>query len=212
MKLSDYLKEIQHAVELIISEIYREYELIEILEAELIPLMSATKDGYNRSNFLAMNPDLDDEGLGTMILYDTYFGADKERHYKTIELERAKQKLAAHRFSISALAGSLLQYAKQGITLRYGKHRDDCPDARLVAGMTLHEVIWQGRNQAIHWDEGSFNKRKDGKDVDSCFQQLASSIDSKFSDYCNGNMAFEVISLLGWKTFDDFASDMILLD
>ena len=207
MKISDYVPEIQHAIETVVGEIHREHELVDVLEADLAPLVAATEEGYRRVEFLAMNPDLDDDGLGTAIYWDTYFGPDKKRHYKAAEVEGAAQKLEAHKLSIAALAGSLLQYAKQGIALRYGKERKGCPDGRMIAEMPLHELIWQGRNQAIHWEEGEFRKP-----VERCFQQLTKSVDSVFGEYLNRSMAYEVIRLLGWNSFDDFANDMALLD
>ena len=207
MKISNYLIEIRHAVETVIGEIHREHKILETLQADLVPLTAATEDGYRRVEFLAMNPELDDDGLGTAIHWDTYFGPDKERYYKAAEVDDATQKLDAHMFSIAALAGSLLQFAKQGIALRYGIERKECPIGRIIAEMPLHEVIWQGRNQAIHWEEGGFRKS-----VERCFQQLTESASPMFGEYLIRNMAYEVVSILGWSTFDAFATDMMLLD
>lgn len=206
MKIYSYLQEIQHAVEILIGEIHREGKQLKALQAELTQLTDATERSYQRAEFLAINPDLDDDGFGTTIYWDTYFGPDKQRYHKTAEVEDAKQKLEAHRFSISALAGSLLQYAKQGIALHFGKERKGCPDGRKVAEMPLHEIIWQGRNQAIHWEEGEFHRP-----VEQCFNNLNEYINPVFGEYKNRSMAYEVISLLSWNSFDDFANDMKLL-
>ena len=206
MKIPGYLQEMQHAVETVIGEISREHQIVADLQAELAPLNAATEDGYSRAEFLARNPDLDDEGLGTAIYWDTYFGVDKQRFHKAYELEEATQKLNAHRLSVAALAGSLLQYARQGIALQYGNERAGCPDGRIVAGMSLHEVIWQGRNQAIHWEEGGFRKP-----VIQCFERLAEQVGPVFDEYTDRNMAYEVIEVLGWKSFDNFATDLLLL-
>ena len=105
-----------------------------------------------------MNPDLDDEGLGTAIYWDTYFGADKDRYYKKAGYDELVQRVDARQFSVAALSGSLLQYGKQGISLHYGKKRTECPDGRTVYGIPLSEVIWQARNQALHWEDGSFHE------------------------------------------------------
>lgn len=207
MDLFEYLTEIRHAVETIIGEIHHEHELVETLQAELKRLTYATEEGYRQSEFLAMNPELDDDGLGTAIYWDTYFGADKERYHKTAEVDMAAQRLEAHKLSTAALAGSLLQFAKQGISLRYGKERIGCPDGRLIAEMPLHEVIWQGRNQAIHWEEGKFRRP-----VEICFQKLKEEIDTVFGEYTNRSMAYEVVSILGWRSFDNFADDLRRLE
>ena len=205
MNISDYLNEIQHAVEIIICEIYREYDEVEALKKELEKLNEATDVGYRRAEFLALNPELDDEGLGTAAYFDTYFGPDKERFYKPVEIDNATLKLKVHQFSNQALSGSILQYAKQGISLQYGSN-NSCPSGRLIDGQELKEIIWQGRNQSLHWEEGTFRKP-----VEQCFKYLANHSDPIFNDYTSRNMAFDVVELLGWKTFNDFSKDMKLL-
>jgi len=125
MKIPDYLIEIHHAVETVVEEIYREQDALIKTRAELAALTAATADGYRRSEFLAMNPDLDDDGLGTAIHWDTYFGVDKDRYYKKAEYEDVAQRVAARQFSVAALSGSLLQYGKQGISLHYMRGHSD---------------------------------------------------------------------------------------
>lgn len=205
MKIPNYLKEIDHAVRTVISEIHDETAQLEALRIDLSKLTAATNEGYHRADFLAMNPDLDEDFLGTAIYWDTYFGVDKERFHKNIETESAAQRVAAHEFSISALSGNLLQYGKQGISLHFGKKRIGCPDGRILSGMPLHEVIWQARNQALHWEDGSFHPP-----TVNCFEKLAMT-DPIFGQYKCRSLAYEVVLLLGWKSPEDFHSDMILL-
>ncbi|MDO9104523.1 MAG: hypothetical protein Q7U57_06130 [Methylovulum sp.] len=154
-----------------------------------------------------MNPDLDDEGLGTLIHLDTYFGVDKDRHYKKAEYEEVVQRVAARQFSIAALSGSLLQYGKQGISLHYGKKRDGCPDGRIVAGIPLSEIIWQARNQALHWEDGSFHEP-----TTKCFEYLTTNVDPVFEQFKDRSLASEIIGLLGWNNVEAFFNDMKLLN
>ena len=203
MNISDYLAEIGHAAETVISEIYRERDGLAETQAELNRLAAATHDGYQRAEFLAMNPDLDDDGLGTAIHWDTYFGVDKERHNKSAEQERLVERLHARQFSTAALSGSLLQYGKQGISLRYGKKKAGCPDGRIIAGLPLAEIIWQARNQALHWEDGSFHEP-----TTKCFENLAANADPVFGQFKNRSMAFEIIELLGWNGIGAFLADM----
>ena len=207
MNIPDYLNEIQHAVATVITEIHGEIANLESLRQDLAKLTVATEDGYHRVDFLAMNPDLDDEFLGTAIYWDTYFGVDKDRFHKDIETETAAQRVAAHEFSISALAGSLLQYGKQGISLHFGKRRVGCPYGRIVAGMPLYEIIWQARNQALHWEDGEFHPP-----TVTCFENLAASVGPVFGQYKHRSLAYEIISLLGWKSPNDFNQDMMLFN
>jgi hypothetical protein len=168
MKIQEYLVEMDRAIRLIVVEVHREHIEAERLRTELNLLKRATSDGYERASWLALNPDLDDEGLGTMMRSETYFGADKDRFHKQAELVEAELRFSSHEFSTSALAGTLLQFAKHGLSLCLGKARHHGPDGRLVAGMPLHEVVWQARNQALHWEDGKFHEA-----TDKCFQSLA---------------------------------------
>lgn len=70
-----------HAVAAVLSELHAEKEHLARARAELAILTAATEGGYRRAEFLAMNPDLDDEGLGTAIHWDTYFGVVKDRYH-----------------------------------------------------------------------------------------------------------------------------------
>jgi hypothetical protein len=205
MDLKKHLVEVEHAVETVITEIYREEDIVKHLQAQLDKLNAATEDGYKRVEFLVMNPDLDDDGLATAIHWNTYFGPDKDRHYKAQDLEKAVEELAAHQFSIASLSANLLQYAKQGLSAHFGKKRAGCPHGRIIAAIAMDEIIWQGRNQALHWEDGTFLEP-----VKKCFEHLAANADPKFGEYTERNMAYEVIQLLGWKKKDEFMSDMKL--
>ena len=101
----------------------------------------------------------------------------------------------------------MLQYAKQGIALRFGRERTGIADGRLVGGVAIHEIIWQGRNQALHWEDGTFSRA-----VENCFQQLAANVDATFHDYPRRNMAFDILQVLGWREFSDFERDMLSLE
>ena len=207
MKIPSYLTEISHAVETVVAEIYREHDFLAKTRAELAALTTATDVGYRRAKFLAMNPDLDDEGLGTAIHWDTYFGADKDLYHKKAEYEQVIQRIAARQFSVAALSGSLLQYGKQGISLHHGNKRTGCPDGRIIAGIPLNEIIWQARNQALHWEDGSFHEP-----TTKCFKNLAQNVDPVFAQFKNRSLAFEIIGLLGWSKADAFFADMQLLN
>lgn len=202
MKLPIYLSEIRHAVNIVVSEIYREQDVLNKTRNELDSLRKATNSEYRRAESLSSDPDLDDEGLGTGAHWDTYFGVDKDRYEKNAEHEVIAQRVAARQFSVAALSGSLLQYGKQGISLHYGKNREGCPDGRTICGLPISEIIWQSRNQALHWEDGTFDAR-----TTKCFERLAES-NQVFARYSDRSLAFEVVKLLGWKDADAFFHDM----
>lgn len=206
MKISDYLAEISHAVETVVAAIYREHEALSEARNELARLTMETDDGYRRADFLAMNPDLDGDGLGTAVHWDTYFGVDKNRYHKNLEQEQLVQRMEARQFSTAALSGSLLQFGKQGISLHYGDMRTGCPEGRIVAGIPLAELIWQARNQALHWEDGSFRKP-----TTKCFEALSNNVDPVFAMFKERSLAFEVVELLGWNGVAAFVVDLKLL-
>lgn len=209
MRLKDYLPEIRHAVETVIVDLHREHDHVSELREQVEVLTAATHAGYAQSESIAMISDVfdDDPLLATAIHWDTYFGVDKERYYKDQELRKLTDSLAAKELSTSALAGSLLQFAKQGISLQYGRQKTACPIGRNIGSQGIAEVIWQGRNQALHWEDGAFSKP-----VQDCFTALAAEIDPVFGDYANRCFAFDIVCLLGWKTFVDLERDLLLLD
>lgn len=206
MRIRDYMPEIRHAVEVSIGEIHSEKRALEQAEGKLRQLTKETEEGYRKVEFLQLNPDLDDDFLGTAIYWDTYFGPDKERHHADIEVERITQAIQVKAFSLSALGGSLLQYGKQGISLQYGGI-DACPEGRRIGGVPLRDLIWFGRNQSIHWDEGEFKGT-----TKTFLENLAATKGGAFSDYKIRCLSLDVINLIGWKTTDQFQSDMLSLD
>jgi len=205
VEISEYVLEIQHAVSTVVAEIHREHDQLIAAADDLEKLKGQTESGYRQVEQLVADPDLDDDGLATMIYWDTYFGSDKERFHKDAEVIKLGERVAAKNFSISALAGSLLQYAKQGIALRFGKNREGCPDGRMIGAVTLHEVIWQARNQSMHWEE-----RGPHPPVQRCFDSLAAEFGDQFAEYRDRNIAFEVVNLLGWNSVENFSNDLLL--
>lgn len=206
MAMKGYLIEIQYAAESIISTIWEEHNRLRRLEAKVGELTKLTEENYRRAEFVAQNADNpEDVAMAAGMHWDNFFGTDKERYYKGIDREKLVEQISVHAFSVGAAAGSLLHYAKHGISLCHGGVAS-CPDGRPIGSQFLKDVVWQGRNQAIHWEEGQFRPA-----VRRCFGALSAEIDPRFADYQNRNMAFDVIELLGWTDFDKFKDDMLSL-
>jgi hypothetical protein len=106
--------------------------------------------------------------------------------------------------SINVLCGAVLQIAKQGISIVYG-HLSQCPDGRSIGIEKLKNVIWQARNQSMHYEEGDFKQP-----VIDCFANLESSLGNQFSLSLNRgkNLAHDVIEELGWKDYSIYESDL----
>lgn len=106
--------------------------------------------------------------------------------------------------SLNIIAGSVLQISKQGISSVYGSLMN-CPSGRILGGETLKNIVWQGRNQAMHFEESNYNQK-----VIDCFANLKLDYGSRFS-LGNKNLAYEVVRLLGWTSYNNYENDMKLL-
>ncbi|MDP3195322.1 hypothetical protein [Tabrizicola sp.] len=206
MDMASYLNEVRYGCEAILPIVWKEREAVEALKARIATLTAQTEDGYRRAQFLQQFEDPDDYMMGVGLHWDTYFGADKERYHAVADLPSLEQVRDIRSFACAALAGSVLQFAKQGISLVHGGLQN-CPAGRQVHGVDIKLVIWQGRNQSMHWDEGQFTPS-----VRACFDSLKV-CDSSFNDYDSKvrSVAFDVVRLLGWREYAAFETDMMAL-
>jgi hypothetical protein len=114
----------------------------------------------------------------------------------------AMQAAHIHWLSAAALASALLQIAKQGISVVHGKRASL---GRPVGTQSLSVVIWEARNQAMHWEA------EPRKQVEECFEALARDVDPKFADYRKRSLAFDVVEILEWWRVDLFNADLVSL-
>ncbi len=120
------------------------------------------------------------------------------------EIVLLKASIDAKSGSIGALCGALLQIAKQGVSLVYGG-LNDCPNGRSIGCEKLKNIIWQGRNQSMHYEEVNLNQS-----VKNCFANLESTFGSNYSLtlHSRKNLAYHVIDLLEWKDYTKYEADM----
>jgi len=205
MRMPEYLKEINHAATETLRLVWLEQEQYEALQATLAALGAEITDTHERIAWLQANPDFDDDLQSTAMYWESYFGSEKETFHADAEKHGLESLIAARKFSTNAQSGNILQYAKQGISLVH-RGLDACPEGRHIGTVPVRDVIWQGRNQAIHWDEGRFTPP-----VRAVFEGLARDVDPEFNAFTSRNMAFDVVSLLGWRGFTDFKRDLLSL-
>ncbi len=202
MDMSVYLTEIEHAASETLSLIWAEHRAVKELESLVVKYSREMEEGYRKASYLAGSDDPEDVMMGVGEHWSTYFGADKDHHETNKELANAQNRLQAREFSRSSVSGGLLQYAKQGISIVHSG-LNACPDGRQIGSQILKQVIWQGRNQSIHWEEGNVRQS-----IQQCFLALAAEQSQEFSQFNAKNLAFEIVNLLGWVSFDKFANDM----
>jgi hypothetical protein len=102
---------------------------------------------------------------------------------------------------VAALSGAILQIAKQGISLRYGKPYN-APDGDNIGGVLIKDIIWEGRNQSIHYG----NPKEVSDNVVTLFANLDTirSDGNTWDAKSKINFAFEIVKFLGWRTYSDF--------
>lgn len=107
-------------------------------------------------------------------------------------------------YSVDVLATGVLQLAKQGIALIV--HVDNrYTQGRCVGSQKLSGVIWHSRNQSMHWEQGIPTNDKTRK----CFEVLAEECGIQFDLHRDlGNKAKDVIELIGWSDYGEYAKDM----
>lgn len=129
-----------------------------------------------------------------------------------IEFESKAQKLSesidAKSASISSLSGAILQLSKQCISLRYGKPQN-APDGPDIDGVSVKEIIWEGRNQSVHYE----NPKEISQSVVDLFKKLDASRNDgvSWNPRAQINFAFEVVSFLGWRSYENYEIHMNLI-
>jgi len=116
-------------------------------------------------------------------------------------IERSRFKLSANERSIeiydiaiNIAAGSLLQLARQAISMQH-KGRARCPRGRRVSGFDVRDLIWYGRNQSMHYEQelekptGPFFKKLE-KDLPVQFPRRVPA----------ASHAKAILDLLGWTS------------
>lgn len=106
--------------------------------------------------------------LESKFLLEDQFDVHANHHYGQLKIWMNKKRklmdkialteksLVAKDFSVRSLSGALLQIAKQGISIKH-QTLSSCPNGREIkAGLNLKDVIWNSRNQSLHFEDGEF--------------------------------------------------------
>lgn len=190
-------------------------ELITVEEMQLAQLQSqyeglSSKKRYLKQSLLNAPFDEDIVHLREQAMAITLYKTQEELADLQNQIVALQNSIDAKSVSIDALCGAILQIAKQGISIVHGG-LSGCPDGRSIGTGTdaekLKNVIWQARNQSMHYEEGNFKYKQSLID---CFAKLENSWGSKFSLNLNANknLAHAVIQELGWKDYLRYESDM----
>ncbi|MBL8597382.1 MAG: hypothetical protein JNL14_06555 [Devosia sp.] len=130
--------------------------------------------------------------------------ADQHAQDLRVRVSALEASIGARRLAVQAISGALLQVVKQGIAVVHGSLAD-APAGRKVGSVNLKDVVWQGRNQSLHFEENEF--RQPLKDV---FRALAENYGDAFclEKHAGQNLAKSVVWLLGWNSYDQYRADI----
>ncbi|MFJ7308816.1 hypothetical protein [Peribacillus frigoritolerans] len=138
-------------------------------------------------------------------------------HDHQIELKPFKNLLRKREDSLQLLSGALLQAAKQAISIEF-KYPSNISTSNPVenSSLKLAEIIWSGRNQSLHWEEGWFDQL-----TVNVFKQLSTEFSEIGEVPLKGNYstripksdrksyAFEIVSkVLQWDDYNKFKDNM----
>jgi hypothetical protein len=203
--MAEYLAETASAIDFLTDGISRIRDELE-QAARNVAVTSGSGQGLP-PGLVAMSFLADDEDEAWISLppssFATYFGPlGMEIHNDMVSAVLASQ--VGRRLSLGALSGALLQVAKQGISLVHGNKKPKPPRGESVGSQKLSDVVWEARNQSMHLED---DDRKRG--VRECFEALAKDFEKpELLDYSKRNLAFEVVSLLGWREAARVKSDL----
>jgi hypothetical protein len=109
------------------------------------------------------------------------------------EVATLQAKVGAHQQATQAIAGAVLQIAKQGVSLVHGGPAA-APTGRAIGSLCVRDIVWQARNQSMHFEEGNYKKA-----VTDLFATLEAEHGGRFclAAHPQQNRAKQVIELLG---------------
>lgn len=192
--MSNYIKNTKHAVK----------GIFELLNKEKI-LLNEEQRSFRIMDSAARNTFESIKKNSSPTLLIELCGLESVKEKSSIKIDEIRNSIYYHNQTYNILAGSLLQIAKQGISIEYGC-LTDCPNGRKIGSSEyLKNVIWQSRNQTMHYEEGTYHKN-----VIDCFLNLEKDFGSHFK-LKSTNLALNVIDVLGWNSYTEYENDMLTL-
>ena len=122
------------------------------------------------------------------------------------DIERLDKELVDKDTALQTLSGAILQIAKQGLSIVHGSPQN-APVVRVLApsSLALSTVIWEGRNQAMHYEERQFSTG-----VEKCFRELQKHFGPHFdlAAHSGRSRARQMLQVLGWSGYVSYLKDM----
>ncbi|ABY96599.1 hypothetical protein HMH05_12560 [Pseudomonas sp. SbB1] len=127
------------------------------------------------------------------------------------KLQANERALETYDVLINVAAGGMLQIAKQIISMKNGPKKGDSPQGRSIAGTCLRDLIWHGRNQAMHYEHTNIAPPTgDPSTWVKMFQKLNAQYPHRFlMSPPYKSCAIDVLDVLGWTySYSTLEQDM----
>lgn len=196
--MKKYLEETKFAASSLIDLIWADFEHLEGLKDRLKKLTAEFDIRYQLFLANEFHPAANHYHAQMAKAYE---GIAQPKAELESQIQGVSERIDAKSASIAALSGAILQIAKQCISLKYGKPQN-APAGDDIGGILIKDILWEGRNQSIHYE----NPKEISDNVVTLFAELdALRADGETWDArSQTNFAFEIVQLLGWRTYGDF--------
>lgn len=123
------------------------------------------------------------------------------------KLEATQRALGTFDQTANILAGALFQVVKQAMSIVHGSMINYPNPGRLILGVKLSDIVWQARNQAMHFEE-----TKAGSTWVATFAKLNEGLPGSFTiEPPYVSRAKAVFDLLGWQNYSTYEVDVLSL-
>lgn len=201
-----FIQDTEYAARHLFQGIEDAYRELRQVESEIAQLVAESKswqkeaDKYEKGEFQKFSA-----------IAQVFVAASKERSRLAIDkeatLDSIQHRLLDKKEALAVLSGAVLQIAKQGISSVHGSLPAARRSGRQVAGLPIADVVWQARNQTMHFEEGC------NAQVIAVFQKLEEAFGDDLSLTKNPakNMALRVLIALDWMQYETYCADLSTL-
>ncbi len=201
IEMHQYITETEYATRNLLDLALQEEEQLKRLGDQIAPLEA--KYRVHEWDYRSSEWHDDFSDAYVMGAFQRMAKAAAEKKEVEAEIARLQALIGTRQSAIQAICGAVLQIAKQGISIVHGGLTG--PLGRPVGRVALRDVVWQARNQAIHSEEGNFRQP-----IVQVFAALEADFGSDFSltQHLQQSRAKQVLKLLEWQSYDNYARDM----
>lgn len=115
-------------------------------------------------------------------------------------LQTELARFGATETAMGILGGAMLQISKQAIAYRFGGSRPPLP-AKMIGSQTIVEIVWEGRNHVMHWEENAPRAR---------VIEMLTKVNADFGLVLDPseNNSMDLLGVLGWSNAEQVVDDL----